>query len=30
MAIVWLERLGQMKNPVNLFGIEVVTFWLVA
>jgi hypothetical protein len=26
---VWLEDLGQLKNPVIPFGIEHATFWLV-
>jgi hypothetical protein len=28
--MVWLEALGQLKNPVTLLGIEPVTFWPVA
>jgi hypothetical protein len=29
-AIVWLEGLGQLKNPVTASGIELATFQLVA
>jgi hypothetical protein len=29
MAIVWLEGLGQLKNPVTSYGIELATFRLV-
>jgi hypothetical protein len=29
-AIVWLEGLGQLKNPMTSLGIEPATFWLVA
>jgi hypothetical protein len=29
-AIVQLEGLGQLKNPVTSLGNEPVTFWLVA
>jgi hypothetical protein len=28
-AIMWLEGLGQLKNPVTSLGIGPVTFWLV-
>jgi hypothetical protein len=27
---VWLEGLGQLKNPMTSFGIEPAAFWLVA
>jgi hypothetical protein len=30
MAIVLLEGLGQLKNPVTSSGIELVTFRLIA
>jgi hypothetical protein len=30
MAIVWLEELGQLKNPMTSLRIEPATFWLVA
>jgi hypothetical protein len=30
MAIVWLERLDQLKNPMNSLGIELETVRLVA
>jgi hypothetical protein len=26
---MWLEGLGQLKNPVTLSGIESATFWHV-
>jgi hypothetical protein len=29
-AIVWLEGLGQLKNPMTSLGIRPATFWLVA
>jgi hypothetical protein len=29
-AVVLLEGLGQLKNPVTSSGIELTTFWLVA
>jgi hypothetical protein len=29
-AIVRLEGLGKLKNPVTSLGIKPVTFWLVA
>jgi hypothetical protein len=29
-AILWLEALGQLKNPMTSSGIKPVTFWLVA
>jgi hypothetical protein len=29
-AIVRLEGLGQLKNPMTSLGIEPVTFWLLA
>jgi hypothetical protein len=29
-VIVWLEGLGQLKNPVTSLGIKPMTFWLVA
>jgi hypothetical protein len=28
-AIVWLEELGQLKNPMTLSGFEPTTFLLV-
>jgi hypothetical protein len=28
-AIVWLEGLGQLTNPMTSLGIESATFWLV-
>jgi hypothetical protein len=28
-AIVWQERLGQLKNPRTSSGIEPATFWFV-
>jgi hypothetical protein len=28
-TIVWLEGLGQLKNPVTSSGIESMTFWLI-
>jgi hypothetical protein len=30
MTMVWLEGLGQLKNPVTSSGIKPVTFQLVA
>jgi hypothetical protein len=30
MAIVQLEGLGQLKNPMTSMGVELGTFWLVA
>jgi hypothetical protein len=27
---MWLEGLGQLKNPMTSPGIEPATFWLVA
>jgi hypothetical protein len=29
-AIVWLEGLGQLKNPMTSSGMKPVIFWLVA
>jgi hypothetical protein len=29
-AIVLLDDVGQLKNPVTSSGIEPITFWLVA
>jgi hypothetical protein len=29
-SIVWLEGLGQLKNPMTSSGIEPIIFWLVA
>jgi hypothetical protein len=29
-ATVWLEGLGQLKNPMTSSGIKLTTFWLVA
>jgi hypothetical protein len=30
MAVVWLEELGQFKNPMTSSGIETATLLLVA
>jgi hypothetical protein len=27
---MWLEGLGQLKNPLSSLGIYPITFWLVA
>jgi hypothetical protein len=29
-AIMWLEGLSQLKNPMATSGLEPATFWLVA
>jgi hypothetical protein len=28
-VIVWLEELGQLKNPVTSLGFKPAVFWLV-